>query len=135
MSTLVRHCAQLEFAKLREAWYRKWLKGSEKWWILKQNLRTLIFPDSLEDENFDSKATKIQKSNILINLRRPLVRICVIIDKMSKFTYFWRFEAYLIKLLHLVDFSCWGPKVRFLGYLGAILGQTLEVEIRLYTSN
>ena len=34
-----------------------------------------IFPDSLEGEEIDSKATKIQKSNILINLRRPLVRI------------------------------------------------------------
>ena len=28
-----------------------------------------------------------------------------------------------------MDFSCWGPKVRFLGYLGAILGQNLRDEI------
>ena len=52
---------------------------------------------------------------------------------MSKFTYFWRFEAYVIKLLHLVDFSCWGPKVRFFGYLGANFGsKTLETRSPLH---
>ena len=52
------------------------------------------------------KATKSQESNILVKPKKTTSKdFVVIIDKMSKFTYFEGLK--LINLLHLVDFSCW----------------------------
>ena len=127
MSTLVRHCAQFELTKLWECGTENAWKAVKNDGFLKQNFELWIFPDSLEGEEIDSKAMKIQKSNNLINPRRPLVRNLLLnCLKCLNLPILRVWSSYLIKLLHLVDFSCWGPKVRFLGYLGAILGQTLE---------
>ena len=94
---------------------------------------TLIFPDSLEGEEIQFQSHKDSEIEYFRKPKKTTSKdFVVIIDIMSKFTYLWRFEAYLIKLLHLVDFSCWGPKVRFLGYLRAILGQTLETRSPLH---
>ena len=93
----------------------------------------LIFPDSWEGEEIDLKATKNQKSNILINPRRPLVRIlllnCLKCLNLPIFEGLKLLSTYLIKLLHLVDFSCWGPKVRFLGLSRGSFGSNLRDEI------
>ena len=118
--TFVHFSAALRSVWVYEAvrmWHRKWLKGSEKWWTFEAIFRILIFPDSWEGEEIDLKATKNQKSNILINPRRPLVRISLL--NCLKCLNLPIFEG--LKLLStnkLAAFSgifLLGPKVRFLG--------------------
>ena len=115
-------------------WHRKWLKGSEKLWTFEAIFWILIFPDSWEGEEIDLKATKNQKSNILINPRRPLVRISLLNCLNLPI-----FEG--LKLLRTNKIAAFSG-IFLLGTKGSIFGpsrgkfgsKTLEVQIRLYTT-
>ena len=139
--TFVHFSAALRSVWVYEAvrmWHRKWLKGSEKWWTFEAIFWILIFPDSWEDEEIDLKATKNQKSNILINPRRPLVRNLLL--NCLKCLNLPIFEGLkLLRTNKLAAFSglfLLGTKSSIFGLSRGNFGsKTLEVEIRLYTSN